>query len=348
MTKPSQITLADIATRLRVSKVTISKALRDHPDISSATKERVREVAKELGYFPNYFARNLSSQKSGAIGVLVPKIAHHFFSSIIESIYDTALEHNYEVILMVSQEDSHRESLHLHTLLSMRVDGLLISVSKMTPDMSIFREIEKLHIPTVFFDRVLHELSFSTVTTDDVNGAYILVSHAIEQGFRKIAHLAGYSHTNIGIHRRHGYERALQEKEIEINENWIIEGGFAETDGKKGFQQLLRSGNLPEMIFTVTYPVALGVISAAKEANIQIPEQLDIICFGGSDYNKCVYPSITCVEQPAQDLGKKATQMLLQKIMNGEGNSGKHLVLPTKLYLGDTCQPRMKTQNSKR
>jgi LacI family transcriptional regulator len=343
VSKSSQITLADIARELQVSKVTISKALRDHPDISSATKERVREVAKKLGYFPNYFARNLSSKKSGAIGVLVPKLTHHFFSTVIESIYDTALEHNYEVILMVSQEDSQRETLHLQTLISMRVDGLLISLSKMTPDLSIFKEIEKLSIPTVFFDRVLNQLDFSTVTTDDINGAYLLVKHAIGQGFRKIAHLAGYSHTNIGKARRQGYEEALHDHGIELPEEWIIEGGFAEKDGKEGFRKLMRSGNLPEMIFTVTYPVALGVISAAKAANLQIPEKLDLVCFGGSDYNKCVYPSITCVEQPAKDLGNQATKLLLHQIMQGESNSDKHLVLPTRLYQGDTCQSKIKT-----
>jgi LacI family transcriptional regulator len=249
---------------------------------------------------------------------------------------------------MVSQEDSRREALHLQTLLSMRVDGLLISLSKMTPDVSIFKEIDKLHIPTVFFDRVLDQPTLSTVTTDDVNGAYLLVKHAIDQGFRKIAHLAGYCHTNIGRDRRQGYEKALQENGIVLSEKWIIEGGFAESDGKKGFKKILQSGELPEMIFSVTYPVALGVISAAKEEKLQIPGKLDLICFGGSDYNKCVYPSITCVEQPAKDLGKQATQLLLHKIIHGEGNSEKHLVLPTRLYLGDTCQTRMKTQNSTR
>jgi LacI family transcriptional regulator len=340
MTKPSQITLADIARKLQVSKVTVSKALRDHPDISIATKKRVKEVARQMGYFPNFFARNLSSKKSGTIGVLVPKIAHHFFATVIESIYDTALEHNYEVILMVSQEDDKREALHLQTLLSMRVDGLLISVSKLTRDLSIFKNIERFHIPVVFFDRILENLSFSTVTTDDVDGAYQLVKHAIDCGFRKIAHLAGYSHTNIGMHRRQGYEMALKEYRIELNNDWIIEGGFSEKDGKDGFQHLYQSGNLPEMIFTVTYPVALGVISEANGVGMEIPDQLDIICFGGSDYNKYVSPSITCAEQPAEELGKKATQFLLDKIIEPGRHAGKHLILPSKLFLGDTCKSR--------
>jgi LacI family transcriptional regulator len=166
------------------------------------------------------------------------------------------------------------------------------------------------------------------------------VEYAVQQGFTKIAHLAGYSHTNIGFNRRKGYEKALTDGGVTIYKDWIIEGGFSETDGKKGFQKLFDKGKLPEIVFAVTYPVALGIMSAAKKAGIRIPEDLDLVCFGGSEYNKCVYPSITCVEQPSLDLGQKATQLLLEKIINGEGNSERHLVLPTKLYIGDTCKAR--------
>jgi LacI family transcriptional regulator len=337
MKKFAQITLQDIAKKLQVSKVTVSTALRDHPDISAETKTQVKIVAKELGYSPNFFARNLSSQRSGTIGVLVPKIAHHFFSSVIESIYDTALKHNYEVILMISQEDEKREAFHLRTLLSMRVDGLLISASKMTRSLNIFQVIEKQNIPTVFFDRVFTELPFCTVATDDEAGAYQIVKYAIQCGYHRIAHLAGFSHTNIGKNRREGYQKALQEHNIPILNNLIIEGGFSEQDGYKGLMQLHNSGNLPEMVFTVTYPVALGVLSASREIGINIPNQLDVISFGGSDYNKYVMPSITCMEQPTETLGKKATELLMKKILQPEENTIKHLTIPSKIYFGDTC-----------
>jgi LacI family transcriptional regulator len=338
MTKSGQITLEDIARKLKVSKVTISKALRDHPDISEETKQRVRSMAAKMDYTPNFFARNLSSRKSGTIGLVVPKIAHQFFASAIEAIYEIALQNNYEVILMVSQEDAHREILHLQTLLSMRVDGLLISVSKMTTDVSIYKTIEKMNIPLIFFDRVLEELPFSTVTTDDLTGAFQMVSHAIECGYFRIAHLAGYAHTNIGRNRLQGYENALKENGIPLNRDWIIEGGFAEKDGYDGFRKLFASHDRPQMIFAVTFPVALGILSAAREAGIAIPGELDLISFGGSDYNKFLVPSITSLDQPAQVIGEKATELLLRKIQQPEDHEVVHLVLPANLYVGDTCR----------
>ena len=139
-----QITLNDIAAKLNVSAVTISKALRGHPDISKETTKLVKKVAAELGYSPNFMARNLSSRKSNTIGVVIPKIAHHFFSSIIEHIYNYAFEHNYEIILTVSQENAAREQKHIETLISMRVDGIIISITQETNDLDIFHLIKSM------------------------------------------------------------------------------------------------------------------------------------------------------------------------------------------------------------
>ena len=132
--RAKHITLEDIAKRLNVSSVTVSKALRGHPDISKETTKQVKKIASELGYSPNFMARNLSARKSNTIGVVVPKIAHHFFSSIIEHIYNYAFVNNYEIILTVSQEDCDRERKHLQTLMSMRVDGIIISIAQNTTD----------------------------------------------------------------------------------------------------------------------------------------------------------------------------------------------------------------------
>jgi LacI family transcriptional regulator len=339
--KSLPITLADLAKKLKVSKVTISKALRDHPDISRETKKRVKTLATELGYTPNYIARNLSARKSGTIGVVVPKIAHHFFATTIETIYDTALEHNYEVILMVSQENARREALHIQTLLSMRVDGLLISVSQETEDLTIFTAVEKSGVPTVLFDRILEGFNFSTVSSDDEGGAFQIVEHAIRTGYTRIAHLAGYAHTSIGRLRARGYQRAMEKYQLQVKPEWIIEGGFSEKHGYQGCIQLVKGGEVPKMIFAVTYPVALGVFSAARAEGIVIPEQLDLICFGGSSYNQYVSPSITCVEQPVELIGKRAMELLLEEISLPGSQPVQRLVYPVELYAGNTCQKKI-------
>jgi LacI family transcriptional regulator len=148
------IKLDDLAKKLKVSKVTISKALRNHPDISAGTTARVKELANRMGYMPNLMAKNLSSRRSNTIGLVIPKIAHLFFASIIESIYDTAFDNNYETFLTVSQEQEERERKHILSLLSMRVDGLIISITQETQDPAIFKRVLQQNVPVVFVDRV--------------------------------------------------------------------------------------------------------------------------------------------------------------------------------------------------
>jgi LacI family transcriptional regulator len=340
MTSKKVITLKDIAEDLNISKVSVSKALRDHPDIGAETKRLVRETAERLGYVPNYIARNLSSRQSKTIGLVVPKIAHHFFASAIETIYHTAFDNKYEIIMTVSQEKVENELIHLQTLLSMRVDGLLISVTEQTKDISIFETVKKRGIPLVFFDRVIEGLGFSTVTADDEQGTYDAITEVINSGYTKFAHLAGYSYTNIGKNRLKGFRKAMKDHALEIPDRWVVETGFAEGDGYKGFMKLFRSGELPEVIFTVTYPVALGVILAAQEAGISIPGDLQIVSFGGSIYNRFVTPSISYIDQPSEEIGKKATELLLDEIKNPEMREEQHIVVPTKLVICDTCKKK--------
>jgi len=332
------VTLQDIANKLKISKVSVSKALRDHPDISVITKRRINDTARKMGYMPNYIARNLSSRQSNTIGLVVPKIAHHFFASAIEAIYQTAYMNNYEIIMTVSQEDAGHEAKHIQTLLSMRVDGLLVSVTEQTKDRAIFELVKRRGTPLVFFDRVIEDIGFSTVTNDDENGTYIAIKKIIESGYTKIAHVAGYSHSNIGFNRRKGFESAAKESKLIIPEHWIIEGGFGEEDGHKGFMALYKNNNLPEVIFAVTYPVALGIQLAAQEAGIKIPDQLEIISFGGSIYNRFISPAITYINQPIKELGVKAIELIINQIKNPDTVQEKHITLPTELVICETCK----------
>ena len=343
-----EVTLQDIANKLNISKVSVSKALRDHPDISTVTKRLVRDTAQNMGYMPNFIARNLSSRQSNTIGLVVPKIAHHFFASAIEAIYQTAYKNNYEIILTVSQEDAEHEAKHIQTLLSMRVDGLLVSVTEQTKETSIFELVKKRGTPLVFFDRVIENIGFSTVTNADEQGSYQTIKKVIKAGYTKIAHLAGYAHTNIGYNRRMGFENALRDSNLKIQDNWIIEGGFSEEDGYSGFMKLYKNNELPEVIFAVTYPVALGIQLAAQEMDIKIPQQLDIISFGGSTYNRFISPSITYISQPVKELGTKASELIINEIKNPDTAQDQHITLPTELIVCETCKKMIGSINNGR
>lgn len=335
--KGFQVKLSDIAKKLNVTTVTVSKALRGHPDISTETKRRVQAAAKELGYVPNFMARNLSSKQSRTIGVIVPKLAHFFFSAVIESIYDAAFENGYEIILTVSQENPEREVQHIQTLLAMRVDGLIISVTENTIDYSIFDTIRKSGLPITFIDRIIPLKEFNTITTDDYAGAFMATEQAISCGYKKLGTIGGFQHTNIGRDRLKGYKDALKKHRHAIYPERIVLGGFGEQDGYKGFMKLYSSGNLPEFILAVSFPVALGIYRAAQELGLKIPKDFDIICFGTGTFNQLLKPSLTMIDQPAAALGRAAVELTLEHIRTGESFVPKHLKLPTKLVYGETC-----------
>lgn len=316
MKKKAQITLQDIAERLKVSKVTVSKALRNHPDISEKRSEEIKQTANEMGYYPNIAARNLSSKKTNTIGVIVPVISNFFMAHVIEAIYDSAFNNEYGIILAVSQENSERERKHLETMLSMRIDGLLISVSEHTQNFDLFREIKKRGIPIVFFDRTINESEFSSVTSNNIDGAFKIVEYAIKKGYKRIGHIAGWEDSNIGKDRYAGFKKAMNKYKIPINRQLIVRGGFARKDGYEGFKKLNEKGILPEFILAVTYPVALGIYDAVKEAGLRIPDDINIMCFGNSDINEYLKPSLGCVDLNPRELGEESFNLLLTEINN--------------------------------
>ncbi|MGA9406768.1 MAG: LacI family DNA-binding transcriptional regulator [Bacteroidota bacterium] len=343
MKRSAHVTLDDIARKLKVSRVTVSKALRGHSDISDETAKKVRRIAKELGYSPNYMARNLSARRSNMLGFVVPKIAHFFFGSLIEAVYNTAFENNYETILTVSQENEERERKHIETLISMRVDGIIISISQETKNLDIFQWVKKMGVPLLFVDRMPEPklFGFDSVLIDDRQGTRNAVEHAIvNAGHRKLGFIGGGNPwINIGKNRLLGFEEALKSHNIPIRQEWIVPGGFGTKDGYDGFMQLYDKGTLPEFIFAATYPVALGVYEAAKKLALKIPDDIDIMCFGDSDMSHLLSPALSCVNQPTRELGITAVRTILDVIKSHEKQKERHIVIPASLTLRETCNP---------
>jgi len=273
------------------------------------------------------------------LGVVIPKIAHFFFGSVIESIYNTAFDNNYETILTVSQENAERELKHIQTLVSMRVDGMIISVSQETRDVEIFKWVKKMGIHVLFVDRMPEPgvPGFSSVMVNDKGGAFKAIEHAITVGYRNIGFVGGNPQINIGRNRLLGFEQAMKELDVPIRRDWIVQSGFGKDDGYNGFKQLYAAGKLPEFVFAVTYPVALGIYEAAKDLGLKIPQDVDVMCFGDSDVNRFLSPSLSCVHQPTQELGRKAVEMMLEMIRNPEDVGEQHVEIPTELILRETC-----------
>jgi LacI family transcriptional regulator len=329
----AHITQNDIAKILSVSRITISKALRDHPDISADTKEKVRQVAEELGYIPNLTAASLHTRKSGTIGVVVPDVTNSFFSYAIHGIMDFASKSGYHIILTISRENADIEKENIKNLLSLRVDGLLVAVSKETVDTSIYKTIKKIHIPLIFFDRTIEDIGFSSIGIDDTEASSKIMTFAIQQGYNKFAHLAGSYTTNIGKDRAEGYMTILKKHHLKINESWIIEGGFDRASGYSGFKKILTSGELPEVIFAANDRIAQGAYEAIREAGLKIPDDIGVIAHGHAEFAKILSPTLTIIHVSPEELGRQAMKLLATHISSNRSFKAKKIILNTELII---------------
>jgi LacI family transcriptional regulator len=309
---------SDIAKELNVSRVTVSKALRDHPDISPEMKKKVSEVAKRLGYIPNLIAKQLNSRKTNTIGVVVPDLENSFFSYIVDSIIDHSTLNDYRVILTVSREKADAEQRNIENLIGMRVDGLLVCNSQETENTAVYPMIRKMRIPLVFFDRVVKDSGFSSVVFDDKNGAVSALNNIIGAGYTRIAHFCGYRGINIGRERLEGYIESLQNHGIPMRREWIFEGGYELKDGKDSFNRMISQESLPEVIFAVNDRVAFGAYIAAYEAGMRIPDDIAIMGFGFSETTDLFSPPMAVINQDPRKMGQIASSTLFNEIKYGQ------------------------------
>ena len=331
------INQSTMAKQLNVSRATVSKALNGADDISAEMKKRVRELAEKMNYIPHYHAKRLHSQKTKTIGIVVPDISYSFFSFVIDGIMDIARLSDYHIILTVSREKADAEKDNISTLLSMRVDGILLAVSKETRDIQIFEKIRRSDIPLVFFDRAMDHLGFSSVGIDDRDAARKLIDFVVRCGYQHIGHLAGSMLTDIGRNRRDGYLDALNNNQIPVREEWIVEGGFTRIDGYHGFMKIYQNGPLPEVVFAANDQNALGAYDAMKELGILFPETVGVVAFGHHEFAKIITPSLTIINVNPYDLGKKAMEMMLQRIEGGD-MCDKKIFIPAEIEIGESLR----------
>jgi len=314
--RSNQKTIKDIARKLNISPSTVSRALRNHPDISSRTKEQVISLAKELDYHPNSIAQSLQKRSTNTIGVIVPEIKYHFFSSVISGIEDVAYESGYIIMVCQSNESYERENINVRTLVSNRIAGLLISISQTTKNDEHFRILQRQGIPFVFFDRVCKNIETSKVVVDDHDGAFRAVEHLILSGYKRIAHLAGPRSISISQDRFQGYLSALKKYNIPFEDELVVYGGFNEEDGIMGFQRLLQLDKKPDAIFAVNDPVAIGAFMQIKECGFKIPDDFALVGFSDNPVASLIDPPLTTVAQPKYKIGRIAATLLLEQIEN--------------------------------
>lgn len=334
--KSSKKTITDLAEALGVSKSTISRALSDSHEVSAATKKRVKDLAAKWHFQPNPQARSLKGKKSFLLGVVVPEIAHNFFSSAIAGIQEIVLIKGYNVLICQSNESMAREENVVSELISTYVDGIIISLSHDTTNFDHVQSAIERGIPVILFDRTSDQLKCSRVVIDHQKSAYLAVSHLIEQGCTRIAHLSGSKTLNISQARTKGYLQAIRKNKLKEDTDLIIENGYNPNKTPEIIQQLFSTTNRPDGISCFNDDVAVSAIKTLKQMQIKVPEEVKVIGFNNEPVCEIIEPNLTTVLNPSREMGREAARLFLQQVENTENTHARIVQLETKLVLRES------------
>jgi LacI family transcriptional regulator len=314
MSEQHNVTIKDIAQRLKLSVSTVSRALRDSSEIKPATRQIVRELAAELQYSPNPIALSLKEKKSKIIGVIVPEIANNFCAATIAGIEDIAYSKGYHVIIFQSHEKFEREVINMQLLTSRRIEGLIISLSNETRSLTHIREMIAKGVPVVMFDRVSDEISTHKVVVNDYYGAYKATEHLIQEGYHDIAHLTISEFLSITQKRLNGYSDALKKYGIPMRDEWVVHCNFEFHEIERSIRKLFSGPDKPNAILACVERLAMICMNVLNEMNLRIPEDVALVGFSDNPINHLLAPALTSVRQPTFDIGQQAAELLLNLI----------------------------------
>ncbi|MGM0667868.1 MAG: LacI family DNA-binding transcriptional regulator [Bacteroidota bacterium] len=307
------VTIKDIARELQIAPSTVSRALKDHPDISPETKKLVNDLAGKWNYRPNPIALSLKGGMSRTLGIVVPQIIHYFFSSVISGIEDYADEHAYNVMICQSNEEYEKEVNSIQTLVNSRVDGILISLSKLTRNMEHFHQLRSRGVPLVFFDRVSDEIESDRVVVDDSEGAYMATKHLILEGRKRIVHLSGPPTLAITKGRIDGYIRALNEFQCSVSEENIVKCDQVQ-EAEWIVPSLLKRNPPPDAFFCVNDFTAAQTLNIVKKLGYKVPDDIAITGFTNGQLAGLTDPGLTTVDQHGYEMGREAARLMLERI----------------------------------
>lgn len=336
-----QATIKDIAKRLNISTSTVSRALRNAPDVNQQTRNAVVALSEELSYQPSRLALSLQQKQTHTIGVIVPNL-DYVMATMVRGIDEVALEAGYTVMVCQSNESFGREMVNTRRLLDSLVDGFIVSVSSETKVFDHFKKIQQKGMPMVVFDRVSTDLTAPKVKLDNVEGGCMAAEHLIEQGYKRIAILAGPKNLAISNERLEGYLKALKKFKIKTDASLIVHCSFNQQDAYEAAVDLLKMKNRPDAIFTISDRMALGAMLAIKEKGLRMPADIGLVGFNNEPVTSLLTPGISSVEQPAFELGKAAAKLFLEQMHHEEDLSSIEKVLKPRLIVRESSLRRKK------
>jgi LacI family transcriptional regulator len=317
--------------------MTVSRVVNGNPRVRPETRRLVEAAVKELGYVPNRLARGLTRQKTGTLGLIVTDVANPFFTLIVRGCEDVAWRAGYHVILCNTQGDLERERGYVEDMLSFQVEGVLVAPVN-DNSRSTLRLLTRNSVPFVLLDRSIDGLQADIVQGDSVAGARLLVEHLIGLGHRRIGLIIEPGGTSTARDRLAGYQAAHAAAGIPIVPELIVESMAIDPQrGHDATMRLLSLEDRPTAVFAVNNIVAVGVVEAARERGLVIPDDLALVCFDDVDHASRLYPFLTVMKQPAETFGTLATQLLLDRIAKRGDGHHRNVVLPAEFLVRQSC-----------
>lgn len=330
--------IKDVAREAGVSIATVSRVLNDVDVVNDETKKKVMDAIKKLGYRPNIVARSLKTQKTKTIGIVIPDISSAFYPEIVRGAEDVANIYNYNIILCNTDLDSEKEKEYLRVLKEKMVDGMIYMSNSLADE--ILELTRELDLPTVLVETTDLNKTFPSVTIDNIKAAYDATSYLIKKGNKNVAYFGPPRNIiNASASRYEGYENALADNGLALNEKLVIAGGLKAKDAEHYIEMLEENKVLKDVdaIFCSTDELAMGVINNLREKGINVPKDIDIVSFDNTYTSSIFYPKLTTINQPTYDMGSVGMRMLI-KIINKKPIDVTQYVLPYELIERDSCK----------
>jgi len=326
--------MKDIAKDLGLSQATVSKVLRDHPDIGEATRQRVLERVKELDYQPNSLARSLVTGRSFLIGLVAPSLLHPFFAEIARELSRVIRSGGYSLIVSSSEEDPEIEKEEISRLLGRRLDALVIASAGTNIEM--FQRMDARSQPYVLIDRELNGLGANFVGTNDETAGRLATEHLIAMGCRRVAHIRGQNNST-GVGRFEGYRKALLHRGITYSEDYVVRRSYVDTEttrqGAEAMRLLLERDPKPDGVFCFNDPLAIGAMSTILDAGLRVPEDIALIGCGNLPNNDCLRVSLSSIDQHSQMIGQRAAELVLNLIESKQPPRARTIILEPTLVV---------------
>ncbi|GLB51419.1 LacI family transcriptional regulator [Neptunitalea chrysea] len=325
MKQQKEPTLKLIAEKLNISVTTVSKALKGYSDVSAVTRQRVIDMADQLNYTPNSLAVNFRTKETRTIGIIIPEVVHHFFSSVINGVIEEAERQNYFVIILQSNEKKEMEKRQVELLISKKVDGIIMSLSNQSNDEDYLKMIINKKIPFVLIDKISKLIDCSKVVIDDKKAAFDAVNHLINMGCKKIAHIRGPLNPQNAIDRFLGYKAALAHHNIPFNPELVIPcERVCYEEGYEFTKKIMTKYPDVDGFFAITDLVAVGILTYLNEQQIKVPEQVAVIGFSNWFMSGVISPKLSTIDQPGFTMGAQAF-LLLKEEMESMKTTGERL-----------------------